>query len=136
MKNDTIVALATPSMPSAICLVRMSGPDSFEIAQKVFHNKTGKQNAGFKHFKIYYGYLGNNDDIVDEVLLHSMKAPHTYTGEDSIEITAHGSVLIQKKIIELLIASGARMAEPGEFTKRAFIKAKLILLGLRLLMML
>jgi len=125
MRSDTIVALATPSLPSAICLIRMSGPDSFSIAKKVFHPKKKSKDLTFEHFHTYYGYLENGGDIVDEVLLHTMKAPNTYTGEDNIEITAHGSVLIQKKIIELLLASGARIAEPGEFTRRAFVNGKI-----------
>ena len=128
MKNDTIVALATPAFPSAVCLVRMSGPEAFSIANKIFHHKKNLKDTPFKHFRIYYGQLGSGNDIVDEVLLHSMKAPHTYTGEDNIEITAHGSIIIQKRILDLLIKSGARMAEPGEFTKRAFINGKIDLI--------
>lgn len=126
--TDTICALATPAGQGAIAVIRLSGNKAFEIGDAVF---TKKYNA--KHFKlseapshtIHLGDIKDGNKIIDEVLVSVFKNPHSYTGEDTLEISCHGSVFIQQQIIKLLISKGARMAEPGEFTLRAFINGKL-----------
>ena len=125
--QDTICALATASGIAAISVIRVSGEKSFEICNQVFRRKNIKNNSNneFKSHHIYFGTINNGDEIIDEVLLSIFKSPHSYTGEDSIEISCHGSVYIQQKILELLIDKGARIAKPGEFTMRAFLNAKL-----------
>ncbi|MDD2714375.1 MAG: tRNA uridine-5-carboxymethylaminomethyl(34) synthesis GTPase MnmE [Candidatus Wallbacteria bacterium] len=123
--SDTIVALATPPVPSPISLIRLSGSQSIQIAEQIFYKKNGKPGKTFSHFRIYYGFIKDGEESVDEVLLHVMRAPHTYTGEDMLEITSHGSLMIQKRILGLLTRHGARLAGPGEFTRRAFINGKL-----------
>lgn len=127
-RPDTIVALATPAQPSAISIIRVSGPDSFDIIGHIFFKPSGKKYSTLSHFRIYYGYLKDKDDVIDEVLVHVMKGPKSYTGEDMIEITCHGSVIVQNKIIDIILSKGARLAEPGEFTKRAFINGKIDLI--------
>lgn len=121
--NDTIVAIATPSGSGAIAIIRMSGKDAIVIADSVFYgkNKLVNQNA----YTISFGYIKDDNDIIDEVLVSVFKAPKSYTGENSIEISCHGSIYIQQKILNLLIKNGARTANPGEFTQRAFLNGKL-----------
>lgn len=119
MKN-TIVALSSGAIKSAIALIRMSGPDSFNILKNIFSNKQDYQAN-----KIYFGYIKDKEDVVDEVLVSTFLAPHSFTGEDMVEISCHGNLYIVSKIIELCLSFGAKMAERGEFSKRAFINGKI-----------
>ena len=123
--GDTICALSTPPGVGAIAVIRVSGDKTFEICDKIFHpqNKKVKLETSESH-KIYFGVIKDEDNILDEVLISVFKNPHSYTGEDSVEISCHGSEFIQQKIIELLIKQGIRLAEPGEFTLRAFLNGK------------
>jgi len=124
--KDTICAAATPPGSGAIAIVRMSGRESLPVLWKVFqplNKKVSKENI--ESHKLYFGSIMDGDNEIDEVLVSWFKAPHSYTGEDSVEISCHGSVYIQQKIIELLVSHGIRMAEAGEFTKRAFLNGKM-----------
>ncbi len=125
-KNDTICAVATPPGTGAIAIVRMSGPESLDIAFKLFtpFQENLKKNQVKSHH-MYYGQIRSEKELVDEVLFTYFKAPHSYTGEDSVELSCHGSEFIQQKIVELLIKHGARFAEPGEYTLRAFLNGKI-----------
>lgn len=116
---DTISAIATPLGVGGVGIVRVSGSHSFEIIKNIFTNK--KITPG----KIIHGWIKENDDLVDEVIVLPFKNPHSYTGEDTIEIQCHGGVNVVKKILELTLKNGARLAERGEFTKRAFLNQKL-----------
>jgi tRNA modification GTPase TrmE len=120
--NDTIVALATPPGIGAIGVIRVSGAKSFNILNELFPSKNLLSQ---KSHTLHVGLLKNNDDVLDEVVLSLFKNPTSYTGEDVIEISCHGSHFIQQKIIEAVITKGARMAKPGEFTQRAFLNGKL-----------
>lgn len=123
--NETIAAISTAVSPSGIGIVRMSGKDAIQIADKIYKGKNGKKLFKQKSHTIHYGYIAEGEDIIDEVLVMLMKSPHTYTGEDTVEINCHGGVYIVKRILELLIKYGARPAEPGEFTKKAFLNGRL-----------
>ncbi len=123
MKNDTIAAISTGTVPAGIAIVRLSGKDGVKIADKIFKSKKPLCEA-FSH-TINFGHIVYNNEIIDEVLISVMKAPNTYTGEDVVEINCHGSILIQRKILGILIKSGARLAEPGEFTLRAFLNGRI-----------
>ena len=131
MKTDTIAAIATALSDSGIGIVRVSGNEALEIVNKIFRNKYGKQSLlNYESHTIKYGYIVNQGDdwkknIVDEVMVAVMKAPNTYTKEDTVEINCHGGVLLMQKILELVIQNGARIAEPGEFTKRAFLNGRI-----------
>ena len=119
--DDTIVAPATPSGVSALAVIRVSGPDAIRIVNQCF-SKDLTQAEGYT---IHYGHILDNGKRVDEVLLSIFKNPHSYTGEDSVEISGHGSPYIVSRIVETLLHNGARMADPGEFTLRAFLNKKL-----------
>ena len=126
LSNDTICALATPHGLGAISLIRVSGPKAIEIVNSLFQHK-GKtlETSEIVSHKAYYGHLiNNNDELLDEVLVTFFKAPHSFTGENSAEISAHGSVYLQQKLLQVLIENGCRMAEAGEFTRRAFVNRK------------
>ncbi len=131
--EKTIAAISTGMVPSGISIVRMSGPEAFDIADKVYHKKsmrpedTGKKPLfhRMKSHTIHYGYIFDGENDIDEVLVSVMKAPHTFTGEDTIEINCHGGMLVAKKVLELLLRKGASAAEPGEFTKRAFLNGRM-----------
>lgn len=125
MKEDTIVALATPAGVGAISVIRVSGPQSFLAIDNIFNGKTKIDDAA--SHTLHYGDIKNqNDEHIDDVLVSVFRAPNSYTGEDSVEISTHGNPLITQKVIELLIAnSDVRLAEPGEFTKRAFLNNRL-----------
>lgn len=127
LDKSTIAALASPHGTGAIALIRVSGPDAISIAEKVFFTKEQKPYSlhDKKSHTIHYGLLCAGNVIVDEVLVSLFKAPHSYTGENSVEISCHGSQFIQQQIIQLLCRSGARPANPGEFTLRAFLNRKL-----------
>lgn len=114
--NDTIVALSSGAIKSAICVIRVSGNNSFEIVDSIFSNKKVHE-----HQRAYYGYIKENDEVIDEVMVTYFKGPHSFTAEDMVEISCHGNLYIVSKIIEMIISKGARLAEHGEFTKRAFL---------------
>jgi tRNA modification GTPase len=123
--NDTICALATPGGQGALAIIRMSGKDAFEIGDRIFTpRKTDASISNAPTHTILFGDIGTEDELLDEVLVSIFRKPHSYTGEDSIEITCHGSFYIQQKIFQLLTDNGARMAGPGEFTLRAFLNGK------------
>jgi tRNA modification GTPase len=122
-KYPTIVAIATPLMKCAIHVIRISGSDCYEIVNKVTSKKIKKNGYTIQHVNIY-----DHDKVVDDVLVLKYVAPKSYTGEDMVEITCHGSPFIASKIVELLVINGAKVAGPGEFTKRAFLNNKLNLL--------
>ena len=123
--NETICALATPPGTSAIAVIRLSGPNSFSVCESIFlpKNKKIKLSKATSH-SLHYGKIISNSDQIDDVLISVFKKPKSYTGEDAIEISCHGSPYIQQKIIELLINNGAKLAKPGEFTLRAFLNGK------------
>ena len=122
IKTDTIVALSTPTGPGAIGLIRVSGPDTFSIVQMIFK---GKKIEDQTSHSLLFGRIVEADKIVDEVVLGIYKGPNSYTKEDIIEISCHGSPYIIKSIINLILKNGARMAEAGEYTMRAFINGQL-----------
>ncbi len=120
--DDTIVALATPPGISAIGVIRLSGDKSIDIVNKLFPSKDLSQQASHT---LHVGFLKDGDDVLDEVVVSLYKAPKSYTGEDVVEISSHGSPFVQEKIIAGFLRHGARMAKPGEFTQRAFLHGKL-----------
>ena len=126
MTGDTIAAIATAMSASGIGIIRISGDDSMEIISKVYRSKGGKkQIKEAESHTIHYGFIYDNDTMIDEVLVMIMKGPRSYTGEDTVEIDCHGGVLAMKKVLEAVINAGARPAEPGEFTKRAFLNGRI-----------
>lgn len=120
--NDTIVAISTALGEGAISIIRVSGDDAIKIINPLFD---GKDLEKASSHTINYGHIVYNDEIIDEVLLSIMKAPKTYTKEDVIEINTHGSIAVVNKIMEILLLEGCRLAEPGEFTKRAFLNGRI-----------
>ena len=120
MMNETIVALSSGTMKAAIAIIRLSGSQSFEILSAIFSNQ--KQ---YEHQKIYYGYIMDQQEVVDEVMVSCFLAPHSFTCENMVEINCHGNPYIIQHIIALCIQHGARLAERGEFTKRAFLNGRI-----------
>ena len=126
MKSDTIAAVATAMSPSGIGIIRLSGDESLEIIDKIYRSKMNKKKISeCKSHTIHYGYIYDGEEMIDEVMVLLMKAPNTYTKEDTIEIDCHGGVFVMKRILETVIKYGARPAEPGEFTKRAFLNGRI-----------
>ncbi|MEN0082593.1 tRNA modification GTPase, partial [Flavobacterium lindanitolerans] len=125
VSQDTIVALATPSGAGAIAIIRVSGKDALTIAASVFESVSGKDLLKQKTHTIHLGHIIDGTKVYDQVLLSIFKGPNSYTGENVVEISCHGSTYIQQQIIQLLLRKGCKMAEPGEFTLRAFINGKL-----------
>ena len=125
MKRETIAAIATAMSNSGIGIIRISGPEALEVADRIFVRKNGRSLKEEKANTIHYGFIQDGNDRLDEVLVMVMKAPHSYTAEDTVEIDCHGGIFMVKKILELVIKSGARAAEPGEFTKRAFLNGRI-----------
>ena len=123
--STTIAAISTAMNNSGIGIVRMTGPDSFEIADKVYRGKKDKKLTDQKSHTIHYGFISDGEELIDEVLVMLMRGPHSYSGEDTLEINCHGGVYVVRRILEVLIKYGARPAEPGEFTKRAFLNGRL-----------
>ena len=119
---DTIAAISTPLGEGAIGIVRLSGSEAIAIADKVF---TGKSLANCHSHTLNYGHITENTRVLDEVMVGVMKAPKTFTREDVIEINTHGGIAVMNEILQLLLRNGARMAEPGEFTKRAFLNGRM-----------
>ena len=125
--EDTIIASATPAGTGAISIVRVSGQEAIELIDRVFTGK--KKLIEVESHTIHYGkIISKNGELIDDVLVSVFKKPNSYTGENAVEISTHGNPLIARKIIELLISEGVRLAEPGEFTKRAFLNNRLDLL--------
>ena len=125
-EETTIAAISTAMSASGIGIVRISGPEAFEVASEVYRSKGGKKMLkNVPSHTIHYGYIYDNEEMVDEVLVMTMRAPRTYTGEDTIEIDCHGGVLAMQKVLETVLKHGAVIAEPGEFTKRAFLNGRI-----------
>lgn len=127
MRTDTIAAIATGMSNSGIGIVRISGDEAFSVIDRIYRNKKGEQVAlsqAASH-TVHYGYIYDGNERVDEALVLIMKGPHSYTAEDTVEIDCHGGVLMVKKILEAVIHGGARTADPGEFTKRAFLNGRM-----------
>lgn len=124
--TDTIAAAATAMTASGIGIIRMSGPDSREIAGKIYRSKGGKKKIEeVPSHTIHYGFICDGEEVIDEVLVMVMDGPRSYTGEDTVEIDCHGGVLAMKRVLETVIKYGARPAEPGEFSKRAFLNGRM-----------
>jgi len=123
--QETIVALATPSGAGAIAIIRLSGKEAITIASQVFDSVSGKDITQQKTHTIHLGHIVDDTKVLDQVLLSIFKGPNSYTGEHVVEISCHGSVFIQQQIIQLLLRKGAKMAQAGEFTLRAFLNGKL-----------
>lgn len=125
LNTDTICAIATPHGMGAIAVVRVSGHEAISIVSQLFtQNDLAFDKSKIVANKAYYGHIVDHGELLDEVLVTFFKAPHSFTGEDSAEISVHGSVFIQQKLLQVLIAHGCRMAEAGEFTRRAFVNRK------------
>ena len=126
MKTDTIAAIATAMTNSGIGIIRISGEEAVEVADKMIRLKSSeKKLADCKSHTIHYGFAVDGDEVIDEVMVLLMLAPKSYTREDTVEIDCHGGTLVMTRILELVIKSGARPAEPGEFTKRAFLNGRI-----------
>lgn len=125
LHTDTIVALATPAGAGAIAVIRLSGPEAITIASTLFHSVSGKNLLKQKTHTVHLGHIKDGERVIDEVLATIFKNPNSYTGEDVVEFSCHGSNYIQQEIIQLCLRSGCRMAEPGEFTLRAFLHGKM-----------
>ncbi|MEI6749611.1 MAG: tRNA uridine-5-carboxymethylaminomethyl(34) synthesis GTPase MnmE [Bacteroidota bacterium] len=124
-KNDTICALSTPPGIGAISVIRLSGPEAVPISSRFFRSpKTGSAVGQFSTHTAHFGFFTYGDEVIDEVVLTIFRKPHSYTGDDIIEISCHGSEYIQQRILELLIDAGARLARAGEFTLRAFLNGR------------
>ena len=124
--NETIAAISSGMTKSGIGIVRISGPESRAVAEKIFTTRSGKPIILDQANHIFYGFIRNvSRETSDEVLVMNMPAPHSYTGEDTVEIDCHGGILMMKRVLEAVLDAGARMAEPGEFTKRAFLNGRI-----------
>lgn len=125
IQNDTIVALASPSGAGAIAVIRVSGSDAITISNSIFNSVSGKDITKQKTHTLHLGHIVDGTKIIDKVLLSIFKGPNSYTGENTIEISCHGSTYIQQQIIQLLLRKGCRMANAGEFTLRSFLNGKM-----------
>lgn len=123
--TDTIAAISTAMNNSGIGIVRISGDDSFSILNKIFRPAKNKDMSAVSSHTIHYGHIVDDGTVIDEVLVMVMRSPHTFTREDSVEINCHGGMFVLNKTLELVCRSGARPAEPGEFTKRAFLNGRI-----------
>ncbi len=126
MQGDTIAAIATAMTNSGIGIVRISGEEAFAVIDRIYRSKYGdKVLSQMPSHTIHYGYIYDGDKIIDEVMVAVMKSPNSYTTEDTVEIDCHGGILVMRRILETVIKHGARPAEPGEFTKRAFLNGRI-----------
>ena len=123
--NDTIIALATPAGVGAIAVIRLSGKNSIELVSSFFKSINRKNLHQQKSHTLHLGHIMDGDKILDQVLVSIFKDPHSYTGENVVEISCHGSSYIQQEIIQLFLKNGCRMADNGEFTMRAFLNGKM-----------
>ena len=126
LEGDTIAAIATAMSQGGISVIRISGPDAIKVCDDIYRSKTGKKRlVNQQSHTIHYGYIVEGDQVIDEVLVMLMRAPQTYTREDVVEIDCHGGVLVTRRILEAVLKAGARLAAPGEFTKRAFLNGRI-----------
>ena len=126
MSTDTIAAIATGLSNAGLSIVRISGDEAFQIIDKIYKPKSGdKKLSMMKSHTLHYGYIIDGEQIIDEVMVAVLKAPTTYTREDTIEIDCHGGIVVTRKILNTVLKNGARIAEPGEFTKRAFLNGRI-----------
>ena len=125
MRTDTIAAIATAMSSSGIGIIRISGEEAISITDKIFQLKNKKMLADMPTHTIHYGHIHDGEEVIDEVMVLLMKGPKSYTREDTVEIDCHGGVYVMKRILETVIKYGARPAEPGEFTKRAFLNGRI-----------
>lgn len=126
MHTDTIAAIATAMSPSGIGIVRISGEEALLVIDRIFRFKSSEKNiSSCPSHTVHYGYIYDDDQMIDEVMVLLMKAPNSYTRENTVEIDCHGGVFVMKKILETVLKHGARPAEPGEFTKRAFLNGRI-----------
>lgn len=126
MTNDTIAAIATSLSKSGLSIIRISGKDALNVIDKVYRSKNGsKKISEVPTHTIHYGYIHDGDELIDEVMIIVMKGPKSYTKEDVVEIDCHGGIVVTKKILDTVIKHGARLADPGEFTKRAFLNGRI-----------
>lgn len=127
MEFDTIAAISTPMGEGAIAIVRLSGDEAVSIADKIFHSPSGKKLVDCTSHTIHYGHLKEVDtgEVVEEVMLSLMRGPKTFTREDVVEINCHGGLVTVNRVLQLVLRNGARLAEPGEFTKRAFLNGRI-----------
>lgn len=125
MRTDTIAAIATAMTNSGIGIVRISGPEAFSVIDRIYRGKGGKKLSLAESHTVHYGFIEEEGKTIDEVMVLVLKAPNTYTREDTIEIDCHGGVLVMRKILDAVLKNGARLAEPGEFTKRAFLNGRI-----------
>ena len=126
MKTDTIAAIATAVSDAGIGIIRISGKEAIEIADRLYRSKNGKKKlSDVTSHTIHYGFLYDEEEMIDEVMVAVMKAPNTYTKEDTVEIDCHGGILVMHRVLEAALKHGCRLAEPGEFTKRAFLNGRI-----------
>ncbi len=126
METDTIAAIATAASEAGIGVIRISGSEAFDVADRIFRPKSGNGKvSGMDSHTIHYGYIMDDGETIDEVLLLVMRAPRTYTREDVVEIDCHGGVVVMRRLLDTVIKNGARPAEPGEFTKRAYLNGRI-----------
>ena len=124
--EGTIAAISTAMSASGIGIVRISGEDSLKVISRIYRSKKGKKKIEeVPTHTIHYGFICDGEEVIDEVLVMVMKAPRTFTGEDTVEIDCHGGVYAMKRVLEIVLKNGARIAEPGEFTKRAFLNGRI-----------
>lgn len=124
-QTDTIAAIATAMTPSGIGIIRISGDEAVSITDRIFEAAGKKKLKDLPSHTIHYGHIKDGEDVIDEVMILLMRAPKSYTREDTVEIDCHGGVYVMKRILETVIKYGARPAEPGEFTKRAFLNGRI-----------
>lgn len=125
MSTDTIAAIATALSPSGIGIIRISGEEAFQVANRIFRAKSGKSILEMQSHTVHYGHVFDGEEIIDEVMILLMKAPNSFTMEDTVEIDCHGGVYVMNRILQTVIKNGARLSEPGEFTKRAFLNGRI-----------
>lgn len=126
MQTDTIAAIATAVSDSGIGIIRISGSDALLVADKVYRSpKNQKKLSQAASHTIHYGYIYDEDELIDEVMVAVMRSPHSYTTENTVEINCHGGILVMNRILETVLHHGARLAQPGEFTKRAFLNGRI-----------
>ncbi len=125
MVTDTIAAIATALSPSGIGIIRISGEEAFEVANRIFKAKSGKSILEMASHTVHYGHIYDGEEVIDEVMVLLMKAPNSFTMEDTVEIDCHGGVYVMNRILQTVLKNGARLSEPGEFTKRAFLNGRI-----------
>ena len=125
MAEKTIAAISTPSGEGGIGVIRISGAESVKIADRVFKNINGKKISDISGYSALFGHIYDGDELLDEAVVTRFVAPHSYTGEDTVEIACHGGSVVLSLVLRAVLSAGAVLAAPGEFTKRAFLNGKL-----------